>query len=211
MARVSAPDLLTLLTLRLRTLADLETIATTTGLTGDSTAEELSGLAQRGWVRHREGRVEGWMLTPEGRDACAALLAGEIDTGGARADVSAAYERFLSVNQRLLDLCTDWQLREVGSIEAMASLLTHLEQVDRVGQAVCASLAAVLARFDGYGPRLATARDAVLRGEPDWLTRPTIDSYHTVWFELHENLLATLGLERGHEGASDSSSLQEAH
>ena len=30
-------------------------------------------------------------------------------------------------------------------------------------------------------------------GDPDWFTRPTVDSYHTVWFELHENLLATLG------------------
>ena len=26
-----------------------------------------------------------------------------------------------------------------------------------------------------------------------------IDSYHTVWFELHEDLLATLGLERAAE------------
>ncbi len=29
-----------------------------------------------------------------------------------------------------------------------------------------------------------------------------IDSYHTVWFELHENLLATLGIERAREGES---------
>ena len=36
-------------------------------------------------------------------------------------------------------------------------------------------------------------------GEKDWFTKPTIDSYHTVWFELHENLLATLGIERGKE------------
>jgi hypothetical protein len=26
---------------------------------------------------------------------------------------------------------------------------------------------------------------------------PLIDSFHTVWFELHEHLLATLGIERG--------------
>jgi hypothetical protein len=26
-----------------------------------------------------------------------------------------------------------------------------------------------------------------------------IDSYHSVWFELHEDLLATLGIERGSE------------
>jgi hypothetical protein len=28
-----------------------------------------------------------------------------------------------------------------------------------------------------------------------------IASYHTVWFELHEDLLATLGIERSSEGA----------
>ena len=27
-----------------------------------------------------------------------------------------------------------------------------------------------------------------------------IDSYHTVWFELHEDLLATLGIERDRGG-----------
>jgi hypothetical protein len=27
-----------------------------------------------------------------------------------------------------------------------------------------------------------------------------IDSYHTVWFELHEDLLSTLGIERASEG-----------
>jgi hypothetical protein len=29
-----------------------------------------------------------------------------------------------------------------------------------------------------------------------------IESYHTVWFELHENLLATLGIQRSKEHAS---------
>ncbi len=27
-----------------------------------------------------------------------------------------------------------------------------------------------------------------------------IPSYHTVWFEMHEDLLCTLGIERGAEG-----------
>ncbi len=33
----------------------------------------------------------------------------------------------------------------------------------------------------------------------EWLTKPTILSYHTLWFQLHEDLLATLGLERAAE------------
>ena len=40
----------------------------------------------------------------------------------------------------------------------------------------------------------------MLAGDTDWFTKPMIPSYHTVWFELHEDLLATLGIERGSEG-----------
>ena len=45
---------------------------------------------------------------------------------------------------------------------------------------------------------LARTTDA---GEVDWFTRPTIPSYHSVWFELHENLLATLGIDRAQEAS----------
>ena len=36
----------------------------------------------------------------------------------------------------------------------------------------------------------------VLAGEHDWVDRTDIDSCHRVWFELHEDLIATLGLSR---------------
>ena len=32
-----------------------------------------------------------------------------------------------------------------------------------------------------------------------WLVRPLIDSYHTVWFELHEELILAAGLTRESE------------
>ena len=40
------------------------------------------------------------------------------------------------------------------------------------------------------------AYDKVLAGEHDWVSGARIDSYHTVWFELHEDLLRMLGRER---------------
>jgi hypothetical protein len=33
-----------------------------------------------------------------------------------------------------------------------------------------------------------------------WLTRPMVDSYHTVWFELHEELIGMAGRTRSAEG-----------
>ena len=82
-----------------------------------------------------------------------------------------------------------------------AAVVERLAAVhDRVDP-ICAELAGVLRRFDGYGTRLGDALARVRVGEHDWFTSVRLASYHTVWFELHENLLATLGIERGHERA----------
>jgi hypothetical protein len=36
----------------------------------------------------------------------------------------------------------------------------------------------------------------VRSGEVAWFARPIIDSYHTVWFELHDELIVATGLTR---------------
>jgi hypothetical protein len=51
-------------------------------------------------------------------------------------------------------------------------------------------LVAVLPRFQGYDARFSAA---LARGDVD---RSDVDSCHRVWFELHEDLLATLNLRR---------------
>ena len=66
-------------------------------------------------------------------------------------------------------------------------------------QPVCESLADSLNRFEGYSGRFSEALYKVQNNEPEWFTKPMIDSYHTIWFELHENLLVTLGIERTKE------------
>ncbi len=52
------------------------------------------------------------------------------------------------------------------------------------------------------GRRLDNALARVQAGDFDWFTTPVIDSFHTVWFELHEDLLSTLGIERSKEEPS---------
>ncbi|HEY5155917.1 MAG TPA: hypothetical protein VIJ47_14350 [Acidimicrobiales bacterium] len=204
----SDPDTLVLLGLRLRSFAPAEVVAETAGLPLDDVAARLVGFAERGLAAFREGRMTGWMLTPDGRTEGERLLAAEVEGLGLRDAVAAAYLRFLAVNQRMLDICTDWQLREVDGAQVVnqhddplydAVVVDSLVTIDSVIQPVLADLAEALERLGGYGPRLASALAKVQGGDGEWFTKPTIDSYHTVWFELHENLLATLGIERGSE------------
>jgi pyruvate,orthophosphate dikinase len=58
-------------------------------------------------------------------------------------------------------------------------------------------LSGAVDRYRQYPVRLDQALRRVREGERDWVARPVIDSYHTVWFELHEDLLAVLGRHRG--------------
>lgn len=56
-------------------------------------------------------------------------------------------------------------------------------------------LAAALPRFSGYYQRLEHALEQAAL-DPAWYTTTDRDSFHKVWFELHEDLIATLGLQR---------------
>ena len=173
-------------------------------IVGDLTEVELvlTEAMERGHVVHREGAVPGWSLTPEGRSAHAEMLAGKRAAAAVDHLVGASYERFLALNDELIAVCTRWQLRADGSLNDHtdaaydAAVIDELAMFDGRAQPVCAELAATLRRFGSYGRRLATAVQRVQRGEVEWFTSPAMDSYHTVWFELHEDLLQTLGIPR---------------
>jgi len=210
MAPASDPDLLVLHGLRLKSFAAADVIANAAGLDANDVQRRLEQFREKEWVRYREGVLTGWMLLPAGRAEAARLIADELEATGVRSDIDAAYREFLSFNQSLLQVCTDWQLRPIdGATEPVlndhtdaaydANVIGALRALDGEVQPVCASLAGVLERFAPYGRRLTNALRRTEAGESDWFTKPTIDSYHTVWFELHENLLATLDIERGKE------------
>jgi hypothetical protein len=213
MPPVSDPDLLVLHCLRLKWLASADAVADVMGLPPDDVADRLGAFAEKGWVKYRDAALTGWSLTPAGRVEAVGRLTDEVEATGTRPAVEALYQQFLGQNQHFLDVCTDWQVlpaepgrrRETpnshGDAAYDARVIGELRSLDGDIQQVCRGLAATLTRFAHYGPRFERALERVEAGDTDWFTRPVIDSYHTIWFELHEDLLATLGIERHKEGA----------
>jgi hypothetical protein len=112
------------------------------------------------------------------------------------------YEAFLPLNREVLQVCTDWQVRPGGAPNDHTdaaydwSVIDRLEALDDRAAPLLHRLGDAEARFAPYRQRLRAARRRVANGERDWLTSPRTDSYHTVWMELHEELLRALGLER---------------
>lgn len=195
--------------LRLKGFADTDIVAEAAEVEPVVARSVLEALAEAERARYREGRMTGWMLMPAGRAHGEALLAADLDAAGTRAEVEGLYRRFLEHNQPFLGLCTEWQTRDVDGEQVVndhtdadydAAVIARLAATDAAMQPICSDLAALLPRFSSYGPRFAEALAKVQSGELEWFTKPVIESYHTVWFELHEDLLASLGIERAKEG-----------
>jgi hypothetical protein len=208
MPRTSEPRLLVLHGLRLKGFALPAAVAELVGLEEAVASAELIALADAGAVHYRDGRLTGYALTADGRALNESLLAAELDAAGAREDVTGAYKRFLGLNGELLAACTRWQLRDVEGASIIndhtdadydAAVIDELSQLNERVLPICDDLHASLDRFGSYGPRLSEALRRVRAGDVDHFTKPIIPSYHTVWFELHEDLLATLGIERATE------------
>ena len=208
MAASTDPELLVLHTLRLKSFVDADVVAAAATMPDALVAEILQRLAERGFVSYRDGRIAGWSLTTAGRIEDERRLAVELDTTGCRGLVTDVYHEFLTLNGPFLRACTRWQLRAEGELQFVndhhdaaydAEVIAELDVIDDAVQPGCQRLASALSRFGYYNGRFAAARLRVHNGDHDWFTKPLIDSYHTVWFELHENLLATLNLERAAE------------
>jgi hypothetical protein len=113
------------------------------------------------------------------------------------------YDSFEPLNRELLQLCTDWQVRPGGAPNDHGdasydwSVIDRLTAVDERAGPVLRRLGGAVPHFAPFRERLRSALRRVVDGEHDWFTSPRLDSYHTVWMELHEHLLAALGRERG--------------
>jgi hypothetical protein len=197
-------DLLVLHTLRCIGFAGLARVAAATGLPGPEVESELIDLALAGLVEHAPGDFGGWGLTEAGRATAAERIAAELEEAGTRPAVAAAYDGFLVLNPELLSVCTAWQLRSVAGVMTRndhgdpvydAWVLGRLTDLDRRAGVVCADLAAAMLRFRRYRVRLGDALARARSGGLDYVTTST-ESYHSVWFQLHEDLLTTLGIPR---------------
>src|SRR5262245_53270815 len=200
--------LLVLHALRLKGTADAATVAATADLPADEVAAQLEKLAGEGLAAESTGALAGWSLTATGRTEHRRELRREVDAAGARATVTGAYERFRALNAGVLDACSRWQVRTVGGQMVRndhhdraydARVVAELARLGDQAAPLVDDLAGALARYQGYKPKLQEAVRRVEAGEGDWFAKPVMPSFHTVWFELHEDLLTTLGLERSDE------------
>ena len=146
------------------------------------------------------------------------------DVGSARADelrraeqaalglgnAAAALDALVPLDQRMKDTVTAWQLRdpEAQVLNDHSDAAYDRAVLDRL-LAFHADADVWLTPLELGCPRLATYRlrlgralDQARAGDQRYVASPRVDSYHGIWFELHEDLIQLAGRSRADEVAA---------
>lgn len=206
----SAPRLLILHAVRLLGFSDSAAVADRAGTSHDETIRVLSDEEREGRVQHMTfAGLGGWSLTETGKAENERQLAAERENADPENVITAVYRGFLPLNARLLRAVTDWQIRPTDE-DGVASndhadsawdarVLDELTALNAALSPLTVRLCSVLARFDGYAALFESALYKARNGRRDWVDKMDVNSCHRVWFQLHEDLVATLGIDRGAE------------
>ena len=178
-----------LMALRVKGRAAAAAVAAAAGISEEEARAAIDDACSRGAAGPSD-RTESHSLTDAGRRELAALLAAEaVD----RAALAALYERFLAADANLKARITEWQFLRPERRDGAATAPVRAAGTEAL--AVVEALQRLVPRLAPYARRLGAALGAA-RGNVRFVASPHVDSLHQVWFELHEDLLATLGRTR---------------
>ncbi len=179
-----------------------ETVAGIMGLEVDGVQKVLAKLLEAKRVVEAQGK---YLLTPPARmalDSEYSRLYGDLRVN---AQFKAGYDGFERLNGILKQLITDWQTIAVGrervpndhsNKDYDAKIIDRLGALHERAETVLNQLAGVLPRFRIYREKLHAALEKAEDGAIAWVSDAKTESYHTLWFELHEDLLRLMGCRR---------------
>jgi len=167
----------------------------------------LDGLVAGGLVESVSG---AFRLTGQGAAEADELMAADREQWGV-GNAGAALDGFVALDRRMKETVTAWQLKETTTEPVIndhtdaayeAGVLARLAELHDDASAWLGSLILGLRRLAAYRERLEHAMRMVHEGDGRYVASPRVDSYHGIWFELHEDLIRLAGRERAAEVAA---------
>ena len=140
-------------------------------------------------------------ITEKGRKRLKVFLTEEHADADPNA-VVALYKDFSILNSEFKHIMTAWQIKPDGLLNDHSdsghdsAVLQRLADLHLRAGPLLRRLPQLSPRLAIYESRLTRAAARVAAGDRRYVARIIADSYHTVWFELHEELLSLAGLKR---------------
>jgi pyruvate,orthophosphate dikinase len=175
--------------------------------TPDEAAAIIDRLVAEGVVEAGAGQFR---LTTGGQELAAGLLAADTVAWGLDR-ASAALDAFIVLDAQMKATVTAWQMKDVDGTQTFndhtdadydAAVLADLAALHADAVAWLGPEVQRLPRLAAYLERLEAANAAAQAGDQRFVASPRVDSYHTAWFELHEDLIRLAGRTRADEVAA---------
>lgn len=196
-------NLVILQIIKLKGLATAAEVGAALGKDDPKLNQTLQNLVESGSITEARSR---YRLTPEGKSQLSTLLEAERGLINDQA-MNAVYEKFSLLNSKFKALASSWQIRD-GEVNDHSDesyddqILLQLADLHQQFIPVVKHATELAPRLAIYARRFDEALNKVESGDHSWFLRPIIDSYHTLWFELHEDLIGLTGRTRADEAAA---------
>jgi pyruvate,orthophosphate dikinase len=181
----------------------LDGIADASLATPDDVRPVVDALIEEGVVKSAGG---AYKLTDAGRARSNELSAAERQAWGIDG-ATAALDAFLDIDHQVKDVVTAWQMRDAQTVNDHTDADYDADVIDRLATMQADAMAWLgpiepkLPRLADYSARLSRALEQAQGGDGRYVASPRVDSYHGIWFELHEDLIQLAGRTREEETA----------
>ncbi len=190
--------------LLIKGFATTDLLAPAVSTTPPALGPVVEEMASDGLIAESGGMFQ---LTDEGKALGNQMIVADRDLWGVDR-ASEALDAFLPLDHRIKVVVTAWQMSEVDGEPVLndhsdqvydAAVLADFAMVHRDAAAWLEPLHIELARLADYTSRLVRAASLVAEGDHMFIASPRVDSYHSIWFELHEDLILLAGRTRADE------------
>ena len=193
--------------LLIKGIATVDLLAPAVLVTPEALGPVLDTMTADGLVGDAGGMFQ---LTDDGKNLGNEMIAVDRELWEPEA-ASGALEAFLPLDRRMKEVVTAWQMSEVDGKPVLndhsdqdydAAVLGSFASVHQDAVAWLEPLGSGLPRLMHYLARLQRAATAVADDDHIYIASPRVDSYHSIWFELHEDLILLAGRTREDEVAA---------
>lgn len=173
-----------------------------TGLDPEKLSAILKKFSEKGYIsKIMEGM---WQIESAGEEEAAKYRKKLLEESGRKEEILKYCQEFEEINKRFKELVTRWQMKEEDGVmvpndhkdpDYDFKIIEELTRIHEETKNLINKISEIIPMYRRYISRFENALNQLMDGKLDYMDRAR-DSYHNIWFELHESLLKLSGMQR---------------
>jgi|YelNatPaOPRAMG01_1025707.scaffolds.fasta_scaffold02147_2 DNA-binding MarR family transcriptional regulator len=183
-------------------LAEESTIKEDLGFEPTKFSSTIKSLLEKGFIEKFFG--EQWKITSRGENAVSEERKTLLERSGQK-DLFIRYcEEFEILNKEFKELVSRWQMKDEDGVlvpndhkdpEYDFAIIEKMGTIHEKNKNLIERISKIFPFYKRFINRFEKAYERLTAGEFGYMDRAR-DSYHNIWFELHESLLKFSGMSR---------------